>query len=149
VIVYLDASVILRVAMGEAHPLAEWRQIETSVTSALAEVECARTLDRLRLLGALSDKELGLRRETVSRILAASDIIALDPSILARAAQPFSTSLGTLDAIHLASALLYRDAEAPELRLATHDEQLGTAAKASGMSVLGLTGGKIRRGAGK
>jgi len=136
-IVYLDSSVILRVAQGEPLPLAEWRQIETSVTSALAEVECSRTLDRLRLLGALSDEELALRRETVSNILAASDIVALDRSVLGRAAQPFSTSLGTLDAIHLSSALLYRDSEAPELRLATHDVQLGTAARASGMAVIG------------
>ena len=136
-IVYLDSSVILRVAQGEPQPLAEWRQIETSVTSALAEVECARTLDRLRLLGALSDEELALRRETVSNILAASDTIALDRSVLARAAQPFSTSLGTLDAIHLASALLYRDSEALDLRLATHDVQLATAARASGMQVIG------------
>lgn len=136
-IVYLDSSVILRVAQGEPQPLAEWKQIETSVTSALAEVECARTLDRLRLLGELSDEELAIRRETVSRILAASDIISLDRFVLARAAEPFSTALGTLDAIHLASALLFRNSEAAELRLATHDVQLGTAARAAGMFVIG------------
>lgn len=137
-IAYLDSSVILRIALGEARPLLEWSQIEASVTSALAEVECARTLDRMRLLGALSDEELGSRRETVSRILAATDIIALERVVLGRAAQPFATPLGTLDAIHLASALLFRENEAPELVLATHDSQLATAARAAGLRVVGM-----------
>ncbi len=137
-IAYLDSSVILRIAQGEAHPLPEWSRLDASVTSALAEVECARTLDRLRLLGALSDEELGWRRETVTRILAATDVIALERVVLGRAAQPFATRLGTLDAIHLASALLFRESEAPELVLATHDRQLATAARASGLRVIGM-----------
>lgn len=136
-IAYLDSSVILRIAQREPHPLREWSRLKAGVTSSLAEVECARTLDRLRLLGMLSDEELAERRETVSRILATTDVIALDRAVLGRAAQPFATPLGTLDAIHLASALLFRESEAPSLVLATHDQQLATAARASGLGVIG------------
>ena len=145
-IVYLDSSVILRIVLGEADPLPEWSVIETLVTSALAELECTRTLDRLRLLGYLTDEELATRRETVARIIGAADVISLDRPVLGRAAQPFPTSLGTLDAVHLASALLYRDSEAPALQLATHDTQLATAARASGLPVIGWRRVQRRRG---
>lgn len=36
--------------------LPQWKQIETGVESELAEVECLRTLDRLRLAEGLDDK---------------------------------------------------------------------------------------------
>ena len=46
-IVYVDASVVLRLVLGEPNQLPEWPRIESAVASALAEVECLRTLDRL------------------------------------------------------------------------------------------------------
>src|SRR5438094_205007 len=53
-----------------------------------------------------------------------------------RIAEPFPTSLGSLDAIHLASALLARE-EFDDLLLATHDDELGIAAQAVGFTVHG------------
>jgi hypothetical protein len=47
--------------------------------------------------------------------------------------------LGTLDAIHLATALAWREAAGVEdLVMATHDLALATAARASGLRVVGL-----------
>jgi predicted nucleic acid-binding protein len=46
VIAYVDASVLLRVLLGEPGRLREWRRIETAVSSALADVEVLRTLER-------------------------------------------------------------------------------------------------------
>jgi hypothetical protein len=43
----------------------------------------------------------------------------------------------TLDALHVASALLVR-ARVPALRFATHDGDLGTAATAVGLTVIGM-----------
>ena len=60
--------------------------------------------------------------------------------MLGRAADPFPTTLGSLDAIHLASALLVRD-ELEGLAFATHDDELGTAARATGFEVYGLKRG--------
>ena len=57
--------------------------------------------------------------------------------ILVRATEPFPTLLGTLDAIHLASALLARE-QLPGLTFATHDPALGTAAMAVGFAVAGV-----------
>jgi len=47
------------------------------------------------------------------------------------------TELGTLDAIHLASALLWRETTAEDLVMATHDRALGLAALAHGLRVVG------------
>jgi hypothetical protein len=46
--------------------------------------------------------------------------------------------LGTLDAMHLATALIWRDRVGPLSAIATHDSMLGTAALAFGFDVLGI-----------
>jgi len=48
------------------------------------------------------------------------------------------TDLGTLDAIHLASSLLWQDATDDALTMATHDRALGVAAQAHGLKVIGI-----------
>ncbi|PWB76689.1 MAG: hypothetical protein C3F15_04755 [Holophagae bacterium] len=57
--------------------------------------------------------------------------------VLARASQPMPTSLGTLDAIHLATALMWAEQAGSPLVMATHDRLLATAARASGLRVVG------------
>lgn len=48
-IAYVDASVLLRVALRQADALPEWRQVERGIASALILTESLRTLDRLQL----------------------------------------------------------------------------------------------------
>ena len=48
------------------------------------------------------------------------------------------TELGTLDAIHLATALRWREGASTELVMATHDPALGTSARAFGLRVVGV-----------
>ena len=67
------------------------------------------------------------------------ELLAIDRVVLERAASQFPTSLGTLDALHLASALIARE-EVPDLILATHDQELATAAHSLGFHVVGATG---------
>jgi predicted nucleic acid-binding protein len=138
VIAYVDSSVLLRVVLGQAGALKEWRTIRDGVASALVQVECLRTLDRLRLRLALPDREIALRRETVFRLLEAIELVEPNRPILTRAAQPLPTELGTLDAIHLATATLWREATGADLVMATHDVALGTAARSCGLRVLGV-----------
>jgi hypothetical protein len=47
------------------------------------------------------------------------------------------TAVKTLDAIHLASALLVRERRAPSLVFVTHDPQRARAARALGFECLG------------
>ncbi len=137
-IAYLDSSVVLRVVLGQRGSLREWKAVETGVASAILEVECLRTLDRLRLLEGIAEREIARRRETVYRILEALTVIEPTRPVLARAAQPFPVVLGTLDAIHLATALLWRERADVDLVMATHDAALGLAARAVGFRVIGL-----------
>jgi len=138
VIAYLDSSVVLRVVLGQRGSLREWKAVETGVASALVEVECLRTLDRLRLLEGIPESEIARRREAVYRIVEALTVIEPTRPVLARAAQPLPVALSTLDAIHLATALLWRERSDADLVMATHDAALGLAARAVGFRVLGL-----------
>jgi uncharacterized protein len=139
VIVYLDSSTVLRIILGQANALKEWRLITQGVASALVEVECLRTLDRLRLAEGLEDAEIALRREAVFRLLEAVEVVELTTPVLTRASQPLPTALGTLDAIHLATALLWKERSGADLVVATHDDALAMAARASGLRVLGAS----------
>jgi uncharacterized protein len=137
-IAYVDASVLLRVVLGQQNALPEWRQIDQGVSSALVTTESLRTLDRVRLRVGLSDIEIARRRSTILALIDSLEVIEIDSMVLDRAAQPMPTELGTLDAIHLASALLWKEATGLDAVMATHDRALGLAAQAHGLKVLGI-----------
>lgn len=136
-IAYLESSVLLRLVLGQPGALREWRALERGATSALTEVECLRTLDRLRIADQLSETVVAERREAVYRILDTLAIIELTRPILSRAAQPLPMSLRTRDALHLASALAWREGVAPDGVMATHDARLAQAARALGLATVG------------
>lgn len=136
-IAYLDSSVVLRVVLGQRGSLTEWKRIATGITSALLEVECLRTLDRLRLLNSITVEQSVNAREAVYAVLDRLQIIELTSAILRRSAQPMPAPLGTLDALHLASVELWRETEQKQPVIATHDRQLATAARAFGYQVIG------------
>jgi predicted nucleic acid-binding protein len=136
-IAYVDSSVLLRVVLAQPDRLLEWRSIQQAVTSALTEVECLRTLDRRLRQGLLDPEELADRRGLVLRLLERMDRVDVSPAVLRRAADPFPTPLGTLDAIHLATAILWREGRSEAPVLVTHDGQLATAARATGFVTAG------------
>ena len=136
-IAYVDASVLLRVALRQPDALPEWRQIQQGVSSALIMTESLRTLDRLRLRAKLPDEEVASRRGTSIRLIESLELVEIDAVVLDRAAQPMPTELGTLDAIHLATALLWKEVSRTDVIMATHDGALGLAAQAHGLRVVG------------
>ena len=136
-IAYVDASALLRVVLRQPNALPEWAQIDRGVSSRLVATESLRTLDRLRLRAQISDAEVAVRRQTILAVIASLELIEVSATVLDRAAQPMPTELGTLDAIHLASALLWRETTAEDLIMATHDRALGLAALAHGLRVVG------------
>lgn len=79
---------------------------------------------------------LGRRRATMLQLLTGVETIRLNRSVLNRASEAFPTQIRTLDAVHLASALLM-SGRVPALRFATHDDELATAATAVGLRVIG------------
>lgn len=135
---YLDTSVILRKLLGEPGALKEWGHWDEGCTSELTRVESLRVLDRLRLQGSLDDGEVAEKRRLLREILETADLITLNSAVLDRASQSFPTVIGALDAIHLASALLYLEhGKGDPLFFMTHDLRLGTAAQALGFETRG------------
>lgn len=137
---YVDASVLLRIVLGEPEPLASWGRIDHAVSSELTRIECLRTLDRARIRDRLDDRTVAERRAALLEAIVAIEVVELGHPVLDRAAEPFPTSIGTLDALHLATALAVRD-RFEGLTFATHDERLGLAAAAMGFPVEGMSTG--------
>lgn len=134
---YVDTSALLRLVLREPGALNELRSCESLVSSELIGVEGYRAIDRLRLLGCLTAEEAAARLPIIGEWLEAIDLVLLRAAVLARAGEPLPAPLGTLDAIHLATALVWRDRTGQSLVMATHDAALGLAARAFGLEVLG------------
>jgi predicted nucleic acid-binding protein len=140
VIVYLDSSVILRIVLKEPNELHSWNEISHGVTSEISTVECHRVLYRLNASGRLSDSAFPLARNYADQILLRLTVVNITPELMQTAGGPLPGALGTLDAIHLVSAMNFRDRLAddePPLSFATHDRALAVAAALSKFDVLG------------
>ena len=90
-------------------------------------IESLRTLDRVRLRVRLPDAEVA-KRPTIFDLIASLDVVDIDSTVLDRASQPMPTEIGTLDAIHLATVLLWKEMTHESLVMATHDAALALAA---------------------
>lgn len=127
---------VLRIVLSEPKRLRAWSTITTPVASELIRLECLRTIDHARLRVSLKDKAVADLRSQVLELLESFNLVALESVVLERASEPFPTMLGSLDAIHLASAVLARE-EFDDLVLATHDDELAVAARSLGFDVHG------------
>lgn len=137
-IAYIDTSALLRIVLREQGALNDLRSCDGLVSSELIAVESSRTIDRLRLHGVLTVEEAAVRRRAVTDWLEAIDLVLLRPAVLSRASEPLPTALGTLDAIHLATALVWRERIGVLPMIATHDSALGLAARTFGFDVRGI-----------
>jgi predicted nucleic acid-binding protein len=138
VTVYLDTSVVLRVLLRQPKRLASWGRWDHAYGSELLGVEASRVIDRLRVEGVLEDAAVADAQEELSRIEGAIGSIPLTRPVLQRASLPMATIVKTLDAIHLASALLLRERRDAAVVFATHDPQQARAARALRFECTGL-----------
>jgi predicted nucleic acid-binding protein len=119
---YFDSSAIIKLtrAERESQGLIDYLErddVEAS-TSVLAEVEVVRNLNKLRLDSAGAMRGFYL--------------LAFDTDVRA-AALTLGSTLKSLDAIHVASALAIGD---PTLEFITYDEQQAAAARDAGLKVV-------------
>ena len=136
-IAYLDTSALLRIVLREPGAVDDLRTYDGLVSSELIAVESARTIDRLRDQRILTMKEATERIAVVNGWLEAVDLVLLRPPVLNRASEPMPMPVGVLDAIHLATALIWRDRVGPLPQMVTHDAALAAAARAFGFDVRG------------
>ncbi len=125
--IYLDASALLKLVRREAETqaLLEWltmRPEQPVVASVLARVEVLRAARRL------GDPVLAEARAVVGDL----DLIPLDRAVQDVACDIGDPLLRTLDALHLASALLLGDALTA---FVAYDHRLADGARAAGLVV--------------
>jgi predicted nucleic acid-binding protein len=137
--VYIDTSVVIRRLLGQRNAIADWGAWDEAYSSVICRTEYARTLDRLRLEGGITDDQRVSAQEQFDTFWSSIHRIRLSDEVLERAGQSFPTVIGTLDAVHVASVLVLQARGLAKVdRLLTHDEQLGRAARALGFQVGGM-----------
>ncbi|MBI4615178.1 MAG: PIN domain-containing protein [Planctomycetes bacterium] len=157
---FLESSVLVRYLIGEPEPLPEMATARAPVASALVEVEVGRALRRAHHERRIDAQDLELALDGARELLQRVRRVAITQAVRRRAAGPFPPLPGgglvrSLDAIHIATALIWQEANPDrELVVATHDGRVAQAALAHGLQVVGWpersgasTGG--RKGAGK
>ena len=117
--IYLDTSVALAQLLAEDRTPPPGLWDESIISSRLLEYEL---WNRINARGL--EKSHG---EAVRDLLGRVALVELVQPVLARALEPFSTPVRTLDALHLASAIFVFERE-PRLRVATYDAHLLAAA---------------------
>lgn len=127
--IYLDSSVLLGALLEERETGLD-RISASAWTSELTELECRRTIDRLRIHDKIADDQVAELLANLTALLKSLYVIRLDSNILKRAKAPFPTVVRSLDAIHLASAEL-----AKVDSFMTLDKQQATAARAIGLNL--------------
>jgi predicted nucleic acid-binding protein len=109
---------------------------EIIVASDLTLIECDRVMLRAAALGELTEAEAADRRAHLTAAASHWQILRIAPEIVERARQPFpGEPIRTLDAIHLASALVARTAIAG-LTLLSLDDRVRRAGKKVGLDVV-------------
>ena len=138
-ILYVESSAVLSWLLGEpsqAVVLRELRNAERVVSSSLTAVECARGLARARASRRLSaaDELAALRLLDVAE--SSWEVHDLSDRVTDRARNAFPTEpVRTLDALHLATALIFHEALG-DLAVLSLDARVRENVQALGMTVL-------------
>lgn len=141
-IIYAESSAILAWLLGEPSQTVALRELEGAdsvVTSSLTAVECSRGLARARAMGRVSvgDELAAQRLLDVAEL--SWDVHDLSERVMARARVGFpSEPIRTLDALHLATALIFREALG-DVWILSFDERIRDNAAALGIPVTPVT----------
>jgi predicted nucleic acid-binding protein len=110
-----------------------WEEASTLAASSLIVVEARAALTRAVRSRRITTKGFSAAKATVDRLLGEVDFVQPRSSIITHAADLAERhGLKTVDAVHLASALSFRD---PEVVIATWDEELRAAAPGEGLTL--------------
>ena len=136
--VYAESSAVLAWLLDEGAGQ-QVRQLlagaEIVVASDLTIIESERVLLRAAALGELTEAEAADRRAHLTTAAAHWHVLRLGPEIVERARQPFpGEPIRTLDAIHLAAAIVASSAVAG-LELLALDDRIRKAGRALGLRV--------------
>lgn len=138
---YLDSSVALRYILAGEIVIRHVQQYPRIVSSELLEIECKRVIQRVRLQHELTDDGVMEAYRRLEEVLLGVDLLELSRAVRVRAAESFPVVIGTLDALHIATALLWaggtrgEGGNASAVHVFSHDAALNTCARTVGLSV--------------
>ena len=126
-VVYAESSAVLAWLLGEPRAQAVRTVLESAehvVTSQLTAIECARVLHRARALGVLSLEQRTALFRDFRDASAQWEHLAVGDRVSRLASAPYPVEpIRALDALHLASALLAREAW-PKLTMLSLDHRV-------------------------
>ncbi|GIW52018.1 MAG: ribonuclease VapC46 [Nitrospiraceae bacterium] len=135
---YAESSAVLAWLLDEPDGAAVRERLgkaEIVVASDLTLIECDRVLIRAAARGELTQAEAADRRGHLASAAAHWHVLRISGEIVDRARQPFPDEpIRTLDAIHLACALVARSA-VPGLALLSLDRRIRAAARELGLAL--------------
>ena len=138
-IVYAESSAVLAWLLGERIAPVVRKTLagaERVVASALTILECARALRRAEADGRLGAEQAAAARQALNAVAPGWVLLELTGPHLLRAGGSFpSEPVRTLDAIHLAAAMEFRDA-LQEVTMLSLDDRVRVNAAALGLEVL-------------
>jgi predicted nucleic acid-binding protein len=138
VTLYAESSAVLAWLLGEPQARTVRSRLAAAdvvVASDVTLIECERVVIRAAALGELTESDAADRRGHLATAAGRWHLLRVSGEIVDRARQPFpGEPIRTLDAIHLASALVARSA-APGLALLSLDDRLRTAARKLGLAL--------------
>jgi len=133
---YLDSSVLLRYLLGNDRDFEEVAKFEKVGSSELLLIECRRVIHRYRMQNMVDDGQLADLLQRLDRVIRNIHLIEISAAVKYSAAGPFPTVIGSLEAIHLASALEWRDMETEDdIILYSLNKQMRLCARALGFTV--------------
>lgn len=138
-IAYAESSAVLSWILGEAEGDPARRALagaERVVSSTLTQVECSRALTRAVGLGRMGRGEELAALRLLDAAAARWAVLEMSGNVLARARGAFPVEpVRTLDALHLATALQFREAM-PDLVVVSLDDRVRANAVALALPVL-------------
>ena len=138
---YVDSSAILRPLLEpELNGTLSDLALTALFTSRLSAIDCRRTIDRIRLVGGLNDEQVVLIESKLRAMEGSLTWLTLGDDVLQLAGARSDRVLRTLDAIHVATAQVLREAigVSDTILFLTHDRQQATAARALGFQIAGV-----------
>jgi predicted nucleic acid-binding protein len=136
---YAESSAVLAWLLDEPRSrevLALLADSDAVITSDLTLIECDRVLRRAVVLDEMTEADAADRRAHLAAASARWHVLRMASEVIDRARQSFpGEPIRTLDAIHLASALVARSA-IPGAQLLSLDERVRRSGKGLGFTVL-------------
>lgn len=135
---YFDTSVLVRRYVrepGSARARALFRRYRF-LSSAIAPVEVMSALSRRRAAGELAERDFGAILSRMQKDRAYWELVEVSPRVLSQAEALIPrTALRTLDAIHVASAMVFQAASGIRIPFVTADTRQRDAAEELALNV--------------